>query len=160
MYKAIVVTAVAVTATVALAGGAAAATRTSSSDHSKHFTVVEHAVTDTTADTGPVGDSLGDVLAFGNPIYDAADHKQIGSDQGSCIRTKVGAAYECSWTTILPGGSLVVEGPFYDAGDSTVAVIGGTGKYSGAGGSMRLHYRNKAGTEFDFSFDLSHSRTD
>jgi hypothetical protein len=157
VYKALTVTAAAVAATLVLAGGAAAATGHEPSRHDPNtFTVVEHAVTDTTADTGPAGDSMGDVLAFANPIYDAHNTKQIGTDNGSCIRTKVGAAYECSWTTTLSGGSLVVEGPFYDAGDSVLAITGGTGKYATARGQMTLHYRNKAGTEFDFIFSLHH----
>jgi allene oxide cyclase len=157
MHKALIVTGGAVLAMLMLTGAASATTghKPKAQHDDRQFTVVEHAVTDTTADTGPVGDSLGDVLAFGNPIFNTADTRQIGTDQGSCIRTKVGASYECSWTTTLPGGSLVVEGPFYDAGDSTLAVLGGTGRYSGAKGQMRLHYRNPAGTEFDFAFTLS-----
>lgn len=118
------------------------------------FTVVEHAVTDTTADTGPAGDSAGDVLAFANPVFDAANTHQVGTDNGSCVRTAAGVSYECSWTTTLAGGSLVVEGPFLDAGDSTLAVTGGTGRYRGAAGEMRLHARNAQGSEYDFAFTL------
>ncbi len=121
------------------------------------FTVVEHALTDTTADTGPAGDSLGDVLAFANPIFDARNTRQVGTDNGSCIRTAVGVSYECSWTTSLPGGSIVVSGPFRDAGDSTLAVTGGTGAYRGASGEMRLHARDAAGSSYDFRFSLSRS---
>ena len=35
-----------------------------------------------------------------------------------------------------------------------VAITGGTGAYRDAGGSMDLKYRNPAGTEFDFVFNL------
>lgn len=118
------------------------------------FTVVEHAVSDTTADTGPAGDSAGDVLAFANPVFDAANTHQVGTDNGSCVRTAAGVSYECSWTTTLAGGSLVVEGPFLDAGDSTLAVTGGTGRFRGAVGEMRLHARNAQGSEYDFAFTL------
>lgn len=145
-----------VLATSAVAGGALA----SSPGHHQspqRFTVVEHAVTDTTADTGPAGDSLGDVLAFANPIFDASNTREIGSDNGSCIRTAVGVSYECSWTTSLPGGSIVVSGPFLDAGDSTLAVTGGTGAYRGASGQMRLHARDAAGSAYDFTFSLTRS---
>ncbi len=121
------------------------------------FTVVERALTDTTADTGPVGDSVGDVLAFANPIFNARNTHKIGTDNGSCIRTAVGVSYECTWTTSLPGGSIVVSGPFLDAGDSTLAVTGGTGAYRGASGQMRLHARDAAGSAFDFTFRLSRS---
>ena len=121
----------------------------------QNFTVVEHAITDTVADTGPKGDSLGDVLAFGNPIYDAANRMKIGSDNGSCIRTAVGKAWECSWTTTLAGGSLVVEGPFYDTKDSVLAITGGTGKWMDAHGQMVLHARNIKGSSYDFRFTIA-----
>ena len=49
--------------------------------------VVEHAITDTVGDVPPKGDSLGDQLAFHNPVFDAADKKQVGHDNGNCVRT-------------------------------------------------------------------------
>jgi hypothetical protein len=116
------------------------------------FTVVERALTDSVVDIGAKGDSLGDVLAFGNPIYTADNKTQIGSDQGSCVRTVVGKAWECEWTLTLKGGSLVVQGPFYDAADSVMAITGGTGKWSRARGSMKLHARDAQGTAFDFTY--------
>ncbi len=120
------------------------------------FTVVERAITDTTTDTGATDDSVGDVLTFANPIYGQQNKKRVGSDNGSCVRTVKGAAYECTWTTTLHGGSLVVTGPFYDTRDSTLAITGGTGKYATARGQMRLHARNKAGSSYDFSFSVKY----
>jgi len=114
--------------------------------------VVEHAVTDTVVDIGPNGDSRGDLLAFANPVFNGANTKRVGRDQGSCVRTVVGKAWQCSWTTLLPKGSLVVEGPFYDSRDSVMAITGGTGAYSRARGVMHLHARNTAGTLFTFRF--------
>jgi allene oxide cyclase len=155
MRKAIVVSVGAVViATSAVAGRAVASSPGHQPVHRGTFTVVEHALTDTTADTGPTGDSLGDLLAFANPVFDAANTHQVGTDNGSCIRTAVGVSYECSWTTSLGGGSLVVAGPFLDAGDSTLAITGGTGRFRGASGEMRLHARNAAGSEYDFTFVL------
>lgn len=159
MRAAYVITAAVVAAGLSAAGVTAASAGTLHHRGGGHpngqtFTVVERALTDTTADTGPVGDSLGDVLAFANPIYDQANRKQLGSDNGSCIRTKVGATYECNWTVTLPGGSLVVEGPFYDRADSVLAVIGGTGTWSRAHGSMKLHARDAAGSSYDFTYTV------
>lgn len=118
-------------------------------------TVVERAVTDTVVDIGPKGDSLGDTLAFGNPIFSSTNRQRVGHDQGNCVRTAVGRAYECNWTTFVPGGSLTVEGPFYDdLRDSRLAIIGGTGRFDRARGEMTLHTRNTTGTALDFVFHV------
>jgi allene oxide cyclase len=115
--------------------------------------VIEHALTDTVVDTGAKGDSSGDLLTFHNPVFNAADTTQVGRDQGQCIRIAAGRSWECTWTTFLPGGHITVEGPFFDAHDSVVAVTGGTGVYRNARGAMLLRSRAN-GTEFDFVFRL------
>ena len=158
MARSILIGALAATALAIGGAGVAVATTQNSAapaQHANEFTVVEHAITDTTVDIGPHGDSLGDLLAFGNPIFDAGNRTRIGNDQGSCVRTKVGAAWECSWTTILPGGSLTVQGPFYDAADSVLAVTGGTGKWARARGQLTLHARDAAGSAYDFRFNVT-----
>ena len=121
------------------------------------LTVVEHAKTDTTNHIGKGADNPGDVLTFTNPVFDAANKKQVGADQGFCIRVKPGVAYECLWTLKLKSGQVTVEGPFLDAGDSMLAVTGGTGKYDDVRGQMKLHARNAKGTEYDFVYSLSHA---
>ncbi len=118
------------------------------------MTVVEHADTDVVTDTGEEGDSVGDILTFANPVFDEKNEIQIGSDNGYCFRTEVGKAWECAWTLTLDNGSITVEGPFYDAGDSVLAINGGTGQYSSARGQMTLHARNDAGTEYDFIYEV------
>jgi allene oxide cyclase len=70
------------------------------------------------------------------------------------VRVAVGKSWECFWTLILTGGQITVEGPFYDSGDSTMVVTGGTGKYAGAKGAMKLHARDAKGTSYDFTYDL------
>jgi hypothetical protein len=116
--------------------------------------VVEHADTDAVTN-GSATDSAGNVLTFANPVYDAADTAQVGSDQGYCIRIVVGKTWECNWTTFLPKGQITVEGPFSDTGDTVLAITGGTGAYRNARGSMDLKYHNAAGTKFDFVFHLN-----
>jgi len=121
----------------------------------KVLIVIEHAVTDTVVDIGPAGDSLGDLLAFGNPIFDADNTQEVGRDQGYCVRTNVGESWECNLTVILDQGSITVEGPFYDdLRDSQFAITGGIGAYGNSRGEMTLHARNEAGTEFDFVFHI------
>ena len=121
----------------------------------KTITVIEHATTDATTDTGADGDSAGDILTFANDLFDKTDTHKVGTDQGYCIRTVRGVSYECNWTNILKGGSITVEGPFYDAKDSVIAITGGTGRYRRARGTMKLHAREN-GTEIDFVFHVLH----
>ena len=114
--------------------------------------VVERATTDAVGDTAPEGDSVGDTLGFANEVFDETNTNKIGTDNGFCVRTAVGAAWECAWTLTLSNGQITVQGPFLDAGDSTLAITGGTGAYSQARGSMTLHARNPAGSEYDFTY--------
>ena len=127
------------------ANGASAAT----------MTLVEHAATDAVTDTGAAGDSAGDILTFANELFDAGNANSLGSDNGWCVRTVVGKAWECFWTASLKDGQITVEGPFLDAGDSVLAVTGGTGAYAGAKGEMKLHARDAKGSEYDFTYNLN-----
>lgn len=118
------------------------------------ITVVERATTDTAVDNLPAGDSIGDTLAFGNELFDKTNTKLVGTDQGSCVRTVVGVAFECSWTNSLKGGQIVVQGPFLDGGDSVLAITGGTGRYRDVTGTMDLHAIDA--TSYRFTFHIHH----
>jgi hypothetical protein len=121
----------------------------------EEIVVIEHATSDAVVDLGEEGDSVGDTLVFSNEVYDSADANVVGSNQGSCVRTKKGEAWECTWTTMLDDGSIVVQGPFYDDGrDSTLAITGGTGDYAGATGEMYLKSRD-GGDKYEFTFELN-----
>ena len=119
--------------------------------HTIHL--IEHATSDAVTN-GSADDAVGNVLTFANPVYDKKDAKQVGTDQGYCIRIVVGKTWECNWTTFLPKGQITVEGPFSDTGGTVVAITGGTGKYRNGRGSMELRYHNQDGTEFDFVFHV------
>lgn len=116
--------------------------------------VVEHATTDAVTDTGATGDTVGDVLTFANEVYDADNQSKVGTDNGYCVRTAAGSAWECEWTLTLADGQINAMGPFLDAGDSKLAIIGGTGAYAQARGEMALHARNAEGTEYDFTYTI------
>lgn len=118
--------------------------------------VVERAKTDVLQHVGPANqeDSVGDVLAFANKLYDEQNQSKVGTDNGQCIRTAVGKAFECVWTAKLADGQLTVEGPFYDTKDSVLAITGGTGAYQEARGQMTLHARNAKGTKYDFIYEI------
>jgi allene oxide cyclase len=147
---------------VALAPVAATASTSApaTAGHPVTIHVVEHAITDTVQMFHPPHNSVGDVLGFHNPVFNASDARQIATDNGYCIRTAATGKteWECTWTTLLPGGHLTVEGPFFDDGtNTTLAITGGTGNYAGADGTMLLHATgHPAGSEFDFIFTLTH----
>ncbi len=124
------------------------------SAHAETLKLVERATTDAVVDTGASGDSAGDLLTFANQIYDDQNAKLVGSDNGWCIRTEAGKAWECTWTLSLATGQITVQGPFLDAGDSVLAITGGTGKYATTRGEMKLHARDAKGSEYDFVYVL------
>ena len=105
-------------------------------------------------DTGKTGDSVGDIYSWYNPVFNAANTKKIGHDQGDCIRVSVSAgSWECRWLTYIAGrGAIMVEGVFYDARDSTLAITGGTGEFRNARGSMKLTVHK--GGDYNFIFNL------
>jgi allene oxide cyclase len=121
---------------------------------SEEIAVVERASTDAVTDTGASGDSAGDLLTFANEVYDKDNKTKVGSDSGWCIRTVAKKSWECFWTLQLDKGSITVHGPFLDAGDSMLAITGGTGGFSGATGEMKLHPRDSKGSEYDFIYML------
>jgi len=86
-------------------------------------------------DTGEPGDSVGDILVFDQPLLDA-QHKNIGNNSGSCIRTRVGHSFQCQWTLSFDNGSIQVAGREFDRGASAISIVGGTGNYSGITGNM------------------------
>jgi hypothetical protein len=134
----------------------AAATQPARAAETEKLTYVERATTDAVTDLGAKGDSAGDLLTFNNEIYDEQNEKRVGHDNGWCIRTAAGKAWECYWTLTLEEGQLSVAGPFLDGADSVLAVTGGTGKYYGARGEMKLHARNAQGSEYDFMYRITY----
>ncbi len=120
----------------------------------EQIVVIERATTDVVTDTGAEGDSAGDLLTFANEVFDESNTDVVGADQGYCVRVVAGASWECIWTIFLAGGQITVEGPFYDAGPSALAVTGGTGDFAAARGWMDLTFNNDEGTEFVFTYNL------
>ena len=118
------------------------------------ITLVERALSDKVVNVGAKGDSLGNLLVFANPVYDAANRSRVGSDQGYCVRVIPGKSWECFWTLILKHGQITTEGPFYDKGDSVLTITGGTGKYAGAKGKLLLHARDPKGTTYRFKYEI------
>ena len=148
----------AATAALALAAAAPAYARTAHhrTAHASGTTVhvIEHAVTDTEVPGTGGKDVKGNILTFNNPVFDTANKKRLGHDEGFCTRLQVKLGiWECLWTTFLKGGQITVQGPFYDTRNSELSITGGTGKDEGTAGQMDLKSRN-GGKEYDFIFHL------
>jgi hypothetical protein len=105
-----------------------------------------------TIDNGAPGDSAGDVLTFDQPLLNQ-DMQVVGNNSGICIRTLPGHSFQCQWTLTFDNGTVQVAGREMDQGTSRIAIIGGTGDYTGIHGQMTstnnndgtftqvLHYR-------------------
>ena len=142
---------------VALSGAVLAVTASGSTrSHSAAgvtLHLIEHPVNEHVVDLAPKGDSQGDQFPFSNLLFDKSNSHNVGRDQGNCIRTNPARGeWQCSWTNKLDDGQITVEGPFYDTRDSRLAIIGGTGIYRDAHGTMLLHAR-PGGYDFVFSID-------
>jgi len=145
---------------VLTAGGVIVATSSANTPRVAHAAgttvhVIEHAITDKEIPSGGGKDVKGNLLTFNNPVYNAANSKKVGHDEGFCTRIapKQGI-WECLWTTFLQAGQITVQGPFYDTRNSVLPITGGTGAYRNSRGQMSLLSRN-GGKEYDFIFHLS-----
>jgi allene oxide cyclase len=140
---------------LALAAPSVARTTARAAAKTTNITVTEHAITDTEQPLAPGGkDKAGDILTFTNPVFNQANTKQVGHDEGFCTRLNVkNGVWECLWTTFLDGGQITVQGPYYDKKNSTLTVTGGTGTFAGVRGQMGLVAKN-GGKEYLFQFRL------
>lgn len=123
----------------------------------ERLVLIEHASNETVLDLAGEGDSVGDTLVFSNELYDDRNVNLVGSSHGSCVRTVVGESWDCTFTTSMEQGSLVVVGPFYDAGRGSFAIVGGTGDYADAAGQMALEASatsTSENPEWEFTFDI------
>jgi len=86
-------------------------------------------------DTGEPGDSAGDILVFDQPLLDE-EQKPIGTNSGTCLRTRVAHSFQCQWTLTLDDGSIQVAGREFEQGTSDISIVGGTGRYAGIFGTL------------------------
>jgi allene oxide cyclase len=147
-------TAAALTAGAIVAGTSSAET-TRAHAVGRTIHVIEHAITDTEIPTGGGKDVKGNILTFNNPVYNVANTKQVGHDEGFCTRiAPAQGIWECLWTTFLSAGQITVQGPYYDTRNSVLSITGGTSAYRDSRGQMQLLSRD-GGKEYDFIFHLS-----
>jgi hypothetical protein len=95
--------------------------------------------------------SVGDILAFSSPLVDRSRTRSLGSSSAQCVATRPGrvgdATYVCYGTFALRDGTLAVAALQHgEPKTQQLAILGGTGAYDGARGTILARTR-KAGTE-------------
>jgi hypothetical protein len=107
---------------------------------SMQLTLVERAISVHTVDLGENGMTPGDLLVWGpDPLYDANNETDTGATtQGSCLALNTAGDHHCTETIIFPDGSTIAIQGVQPAGDgpSSRTVVGGSGRYQGASGTM------------------------
>jgi hypothetical protein len=94
-------------------------------------------------DSVPKGPSVGDFFAFHDDVYEG--RKRVGVLDGVChitylVGEETGTSL-CSVTVTLRKGSLTSQGIVeFDEDSATLAITGGTGRYSGAGGEAHVRF--------------------
>src|SRR5262249_6781751 len=89
--------------------------------------------------------SIGDMFAFTSSLW-TPGHKRAGSLQASCVVTSGGKhpVFECTGTFNLAGGQLELQTSMRDGVNPTsIAIVGGTGAYEGALGSIKAVSRGE-----------------
>jgi hypothetical protein len=82
-------------------------------------------------DKGVKGESPGDIRTFGGTVYQSG--KRVGHDRIRCV---VGAT--CDSQVWITGGSLIANGFIARGPSFTAKITGGTGKYTGARGTVNV----------------------
>jgi hypothetical protein len=138
-------------AAVAVAGTAAAA----SGDGGReviHITTKQ--VHQTLLDHGAPGFGVDDVVVFSNDLYQRG--RKIGEDGGTCTVVRVAPGGEttmyCAGNNRFSDGQISVAGFAAPGAPFTLAITGGTGRYSRAHG--QVVGRNTSPTEMEISLIL------
>jgi len=155
-----------------VAAGLTAMVAPSDGDHATSeqvIRVVTHTVAFGHLHLGAAHLSIGGRIPYGDDIYRAGS--RMGEDGGWCVLTRtVGSApdghgplaptYECVGTYSLPGGQLTTQGlvtygPHEDVRTEPyhLAITGGTGKYVGARGEVKI--KEVSGTEARLTFRIA-----
>jgi hypothetical protein len=172
MRRSLVAAAVAGLAVVALTSSGAAAGSPSGPDRGRTLTfdvqfsgfflldfgpTGVHEVTDITDPT--LSPSRGDQIVFEDTLLRRGT--QVGSGGGSCTVTAVvpadpPIALACQVTYQLADGQVAAQGRASNAPVKTLAVVGGTGRYSGASGELTITENGDAANTGSLVIRLDH----
>lgn len=98
---------------------------------------------------------VGDQVVVNGPVWSTDQQSKVGRQHAVCtLMNKPGVLAECSITTFLSGGSIVVSGPVhFGVNDRTTgAIVGGTGTFRNARGEVV--FVNSTGNTEGFIFHL------
>jgi len=107
------------------------------------------------AKPGTQSASIGDMFVFSSTLL-TRGNKHAGMLYGSCVAATAGKnpTFECTGTFTLAGGELALQTITRESDKAThIAIVGGTGSYEGARGSITSISR---GANSPFSDDTVH----
>jgi hypothetical protein len=102
--------------------------------------------------------SAGDEFALRGLLYDQRDQNRVGRTHGHCVITIANRrqlSFHCNETYSLANGQIAVQGSLTITrrSDSTVVpIVGGTGAYEGADGSLTVTNRPADQSALEFKF--------
>jgi hypothetical protein len=130
-------------AVLASSGTASAGTSSAGTSYSaRAFTLRAHGGSDANIDLGASGFSAGDEDLFSAPMTRAG--KAAGRLVGNCTTARVTKTADqlCEFVLRLHGGQLTASGTVRSGqsgpGTFTLPILGGTGRYQGAGGQIAV----------------------
>jgi hypothetical protein len=106
-------------------------------------------------DAAPAGDSAGDLLVFTERLLDRRG-RRIGSDAASCVRLFDERSL-CTVTYALPGGQVttqLLQPGLAGVRTYDLAITGGTGRFAGARGTVRLRQGEEGGDRLRFRMEV------
>lgn len=150
-------TATGATLAVLAACGLVAGQGTASAGTAQKLSVTEKAVTIGQQDVGEKGPSIGDTFTFVSDLFDAKNAKiGLAVGDGVLVPGKSGATmrYHFVGTYRLPGGDVAINGIYnFAKTPNRAAIVGGTGRYRGAGGVIDITAKSEDTFIVTFRFD-------
>jgi hypothetical protein len=143
---------------VLLLAGGSASVWAGDGPHGKHLHLMIKVTAATPVDVDGSGDaSVGDTLIEQGDLYTADGTTKVGDGYAVCTQvTADQSLYDCLGSDLLPGGEIREAGRTTDPATFTWAVLGGTGKYVGVGGSVTG--TSIDATTIDYTISLTRSR--
>ena len=134
-------------ATMAAVIAVAASGHASSAASARTLVVTARATSLHTAGTG-----AGAVTTFTDDLY--SDTRKVGRDQVTCVATGPASFLECYATDVLPKGQVESVGPFDPVHQSraTVGIVGGTGAYHAARGTIAIKLLSQTKSTYTYHF--------